>query len=301
MKMKAGFTLVELSIVLVIIGLITGGVLVGRDLIDAAAIRAQISQIEKYQATVNTFRGKYGYLPGDIPDPTASQYGFGARGGFRGQGDGNGLLEGFLNYTTDLNNGMMANGENLQFWEDLNKASLIEGGFSNFAWTTTTPIWSPPTSTPLATYLPDARIGGRNSIYVFSAGHYTSSPPDPWEPAGMNYFGLGSISSLAWLYGVNPGITVQQAYSIDNKTDDGLPQTGRVVAVFVGFDDARWVTPDGTTTATASGSGFVPVTTATPGSAATCFDNGGVAGPQNYSLGQNNGAGLNCALSFRFQ
>src|ERR1017187_10122680 len=88
--MKAGFTLVELSIVLVIIGLIIGGVLVGRDLISAAEVRAQISQIEKYQTAVNTFRDKYGYLPGDIPEPTASQYGFAARATDQGEGDGNG-------------------------------------------------------------------------------------------------------------------------------------------------------------------------------------------------------------------
>ena len=52
-SIKSGFTLVELSIVLVIIGLIIGGVVVGRDLIDAATIRAQISQIEKYNTAVN--------------------------------------------------------------------------------------------------------------------------------------------------------------------------------------------------------------------------------------------------------
>ena len=78
--MKKGFTLIEMSIVLVIIGLIIGGVLLGRDLISAAAVRAQIAQIEKYNAAVNTFKGKYGYLPGDIPDPYASRFGFKARG-----------------------------------------------------------------------------------------------------------------------------------------------------------------------------------------------------------------------------
>jgi prepilin-type N-terminal cleavage/methylation domain-containing protein len=92
--LKKGFTLIELSIVMVIIGLIIGGVVVGRDLISAAGVRAQISQIEKYQAAVNTFRGKYGYLPGDIPNPVASQYGFYSRGTNTGQGDGNGLIEG---------------------------------------------------------------------------------------------------------------------------------------------------------------------------------------------------------------
>src|ERR1700735_2969244 len=91
---QRGFTLIELSIVLVIIGLIVGGVLVGQDLIRAADVRAQISQIEKYQTAVNTFRGKYGYLPGDIKDPDASSFGFQPRGPYAGEGDGNGILEG---------------------------------------------------------------------------------------------------------------------------------------------------------------------------------------------------------------
>ena len=85
MARKAGFTLIEMSIVLVIIGLIVGGVLVGQDLIRAAAVRAQVSQMEKYNSAVNTFREKTGYLPGDIPDPTASEFGFQARGPWAGR------------------------------------------------------------------------------------------------------------------------------------------------------------------------------------------------------------------------
>src|SRR5450432_727787 len=68
---ESGFTLIELSIVLVIIGLIIGGVLVGQDLIKAAEIRGQITQIEKYNTAVNTFRGKYNCLPGDCVNATA--------------------------------------------------------------------------------------------------------------------------------------------------------------------------------------------------------------------------------------
>lgn len=55
---NAAFTLIELSIVLVIIGLLVGGVLVGRDLIKSAEIRSQISQLQQYQAAINTFKAK---------------------------------------------------------------------------------------------------------------------------------------------------------------------------------------------------------------------------------------------------
>ena len=94
---QQAFTLIELSIVLVIIGLITGGILTGRDLIAAASVRAQVTQIEKFNAAASTFRTKYGFLPGDIPDPDATRFGFAARGTGAGKGDGNGVIRGVYN------------------------------------------------------------------------------------------------------------------------------------------------------------------------------------------------------------
>src|ERR1019366_6843373 len=68
--LTAGFTLIEMSIVLVIIGLIVGSVLVGRDLIRAAELRSVISEVEKYKTAVMTFKGKYDCLPGDCANAT---------------------------------------------------------------------------------------------------------------------------------------------------------------------------------------------------------------------------------------
>src|SRR5579884_171721 len=92
--LQRGFTLIEISIVLVIIGLIVGGVLVGQDLIRSAQVRATIAQIEKFNTAANTFKGKYGALPGDMAAATAAQLGFAARGPRAGEGDGNGVIEG---------------------------------------------------------------------------------------------------------------------------------------------------------------------------------------------------------------
>ena len=68
---QLGFTLIELSIVLVIIGLIVGGVIVGQALIKASEVRAQVSQIEQINSSVNTFKLKYNCLPGDCASATA--------------------------------------------------------------------------------------------------------------------------------------------------------------------------------------------------------------------------------------
>src|ERR1035441_8985409 len=129
--LTAGFTLIEVSIVLVIIGLIIGGILVGQDLINAAAIRAQVSQIEKYNAAVNTFRTKFNALPGDMNAATATAFGFTARGAFAGQGDGNGLIQGVLANAAASNGGWIVFAGELQmFWVDLSTANLIDGGFT---------------------------------------------------------------------------------------------------------------------------------------------------------------------------
>ena len=70
MNQRSGFTLIELSIVLVIIGLIIGGVMVGQQLVHAAQIRQQAKQFELITSAVNTFKTKYNCLPGDCPYAT---------------------------------------------------------------------------------------------------------------------------------------------------------------------------------------------------------------------------------------
>jgi prepilin-type N-terminal cleavage/methylation domain-containing protein len=67
MKNKSGFTLVELTIVLVIIGLLIGGTLVGQSLIDSAKINGSVRQIQQLDIAVQQFRVKYKSWPGDSP------------------------------------------------------------------------------------------------------------------------------------------------------------------------------------------------------------------------------------------
>jgi prepilin-type N-terminal cleavage/methylation domain-containing protein len=68
---KRGFTLIELSIVLVVIGLIIGGIIIGQTLIQSAQIRRQTTEFGKWYAAVNTYRIKYNALPGDDANAVA--------------------------------------------------------------------------------------------------------------------------------------------------------------------------------------------------------------------------------------
>lgn len=77
MKKNDGFTLVELAIVLVVIGLILGMAFKGKDLIDGAKVKNLAAQYNKVVAAANTFYEKYGFYPGDgcpnVVNPTVTQ------------------------------------------------------------------------------------------------------------------------------------------------------------------------------------------------------------------------------------
>ena len=113
--MKRGFTLVEISIVLIIIGLLVTGIMLGQSLVTAAQNHAIISDFVKYQTAANSYNTKYRAWPGD--DDGASRW-TGAT-----NGDGNGQLPDPA-ITTD---------EYYQFWLHLLKAGLINGDYNGAA------------------------------------------------------------------------------------------------------------------------------------------------------------------------
>ncbi len=310
-----GFTLIELSIVLVVIGLIVGGVLVGRDLISAAAVRGQISQIEKYQQATNTFRGKYGYLPGDIRATEATQFGFQPRGIYAGTGDGNGIIEGIQSDIPYDNSGGHENaGETVMFWRDLSDAKLIDGSFTTASSSLSTNYQILPNSaTPshkISAYLPQAKIGNGNYIYVWSggAGNVTGSG---YFIDGANYMGISIVRVIYDSITSDQGMTVAQAVSIDKKMDDGLPQSGTVQAWYLDYAKTPFYVAWSTGT---GGMGDYDGDTGAPITAQTNnpeWDNNSDLSKLCYYNGQNKNAleqyntayptQINCGLSIKLQ
>lgn len=267
-----GFTLIELSIVLVIIGLIVGGVLVGQDLVKAAEIRAQVSQIDKIRVAVNTFLGKYEALPGDMNSATARRFGFAARGAYAGEGDGNQIIEGVYSDAANQNSGVMQSGEILMFWSDLTYANgmnlnLIEGSFNSV---TPTDFPAQPAESAIPKYFPVAKLGAANYLYMASTNSTDFAAPTSL-PRGRNMIGLGGIGLLQFPYlCINPVLRSSQAYMVDKKMDDGLPESGTVTATLLSVCQ----------------NGYMP---------APCTDTSFT--PSRYAL-DSSSYGMLCALSF---
>ncbi|MFM9890513.1 MAG: prepilin-type N-terminal cleavage/methylation domain-containing protein [Rickettsiales bacterium] len=223
---RSGFTLVELAIVLVIIGLIIGGVLVGQDLIKAASIRSVITDVEKINAATTTFRSKYSGLPGDLLNTYATQFGLNSttsdvnRDGSAGKGDGTGIIEA----CAPIANGFGC--ETGLFWSDLSRVALIASTYNTYTSTGTV------TAGTLSNYSPRTRLRDAAYLSVFNS-------------ASRNYLALGSQAVGAALAGAagtltidadtsTSGLTPLDARGIDEKLDDGAPLTGTVVALKTG-------------------------------------------------------------------
>ena len=106
----AGFSLVELAIALIVIGLIIGGVLKGRELIESARLKTVLTQLNEYRVATSTFMDMFDALPGDFS---------GAKEYIRNDlldGNGDGIISGL---------GLASDSEAGQYWAHLAAAGLI--------------------------------------------------------------------------------------------------------------------------------------------------------------------------------
>src|SRR6202521_5484142 len=110
-KIETGFTLVEIAIVLVIIGLLLGGILKGQEMITQAKIKNVIADMSGVSAAMYGYQDRYKALPGD--DKNSSRWGLTVP-----STAGNGVVEG--KYTE-------AGKESMLFWDHLRRAGFVSG------------------------------------------------------------------------------------------------------------------------------------------------------------------------------
>lgn len=267
---EQGFTLIELSVVIVIIGLLVGGILVGRDLIKNAELRATIAQIDKYNTAVQTFKLKFNAVPGDIRQSEASSFGLFALTSASpvGYGDGNGLVEAGGTGVTS------AQGETLVFWRHMFEAGFVDGSLGvngNSVLQVANGIVTANVNN-VAQSLPPSKLSPENSFIVYAAN-------------GLNYFSIMPIGGIttAGAYTFNTiGLTPISAFSIDSKLDDGRPNTGAIIA--------RSITAINTAP-TASGTS----------AANTCTIGAGTATDTYNGVIATGGNDLSCGIRVRFQ
>lgn len=252
MRITHGFSIVELSIVLVILGLLTGGILAGQSLISAAELRSISSDISKYTTASMAFREKYFAIPGDMNNATKFWGAVGAAGtacasglGTAPQtcdGDGNGQVDVYL---------PVYGQERYRFWQHLANAGLIEGSYTGRR-------GSPfPASGQLD--VPGENIPRTKYKDVGLVVQYSSA----------NTFGASARNWLRIASGVHPtsgqldgrAMPQQDAWNMDTKLDDGLPDQGRMRAYGPGGYGVGCVT--------VSGSGYAYVLN-NPGSTNWC-------------------------------
>lgn len=209
---ESGFTLVELAIVMIIIGLLIGGILKGQELISNAKVTASIKEIKAVDAAVGTFYDKYMAYPGDmvsantrLPNCTGAPC-WGSH-----NPDGDTLIEG----GADAGNAPRADNEAGVVFIHLTAAGMFTADIN------TTGTWSADTA------IPDLSLGGGIRLN-YSPG---DSPRliTGGQPLILN--GHYMVVGVAKASNVQAGslrLSVSDAANIDRKLDDGLPNTGSV-------------------------------------------------------------------------
>ena len=118
---QAGFTLVEIAIVLVIIGLLLGGILKGQEMITQAKIKNIINDFNGVTVAVTSYQDRYRAIPGDDPNATTRW-----TTQSPASGNGNGIVAGKYNAVVASGAPTSAQESNL-FWQHLRIAGFVPG------------------------------------------------------------------------------------------------------------------------------------------------------------------------------
>jgi prepilin-type N-terminal cleavage/methylation domain-containing protein len=186
---QRGFTLVEIAIVLVIIGLLLGGILKGQQLISSARVRNMADQNSGIQAAYFGFIDRFRQIPGDMPAALAATA---ISSTVAVGGTQNGRIDTWA--------------EAGAVWAHLSAAGFINGTYGG--------------ATTTVTDYQNGVLTGQVPGNAFQQPIFLGFTDD--------YDGGGSTSTVRLAYGYGAGVTASLLRELDVKLDDGAPGTGVV-------------------------------------------------------------------------
>lgn len=222
---RKGFTLVEISIVMIIISIIAGAGMVGTNLLRSARVSKVLEQKAEIEQAVELFKDRYKALPGDMA--TATEY-WGAEDPDYAtcaylttpstdaktcNGNGNDFI--------DRDSSSDYRAEYFRLWQHLSNAGLISGTYTgingmsagNRAW------YVGGVNAPLS---PIANATWAMMKYASAAYYFTTMPSNAhimhFAREGTNQMLLGAV------------LTPKELWNIDMKYDDGIPSSGKIMS-----------------------------------------------------------------------
>lgn len=223
------FTLAEIMVLLVVIGLLVGVVMSVDKVVQISRLRAQVTQIEHYDEAVAEFYEKYGGLPGDLLSVVADREGIPAGDGTPSHSDGDGKI-------SPCNPGWQHHlgCETALFWSQLSETGFIAGDFNADNRLSDERLLD--VTVTMSPYLPLSPLGDGIYVAVWNTDAEQPSVP-PQLPYG-NYFEISRIRGIKdGQFQDSPNaLTPSEAQAIDNKIDDGSPIHGRITV----NGNAKW-------------------------------------------------------------
>ena len=205
-----GFTLVEISIVMIIIGLLIGGTFGGMKLIENMQVNKTVQDLKAIESAALTFRDTYGRLPGDmantaarLPNCTIAPCATG--------GNGDRMLDAALAVDAAIND----SNERYTFWSHLMAADLVAMEIKN----TTDMSYGEGT--------PESPVGAGYRVSRFNSTMSGLVPGEHVYREAIIWMRSDSAGSGAATNHIIPCI---QAGAVDRKIDDGLHYVGRLGA-----------------------------------------------------------------------
>ena len=192
---QQGFTLVEIAIVLVIIGLLLGGILKGQEMITQAKIKNVIADMSGVSAAMYGYQDRYRALPGD-DRAAAGRWTTGIA-----PGNGDGIIEGLYLEASPR--------ETAEFWRHLRLAGFVAGTGAE---------------------QPFNAVSGRMGVQT---GDGTDATPGPVlaSAAVVGPPAIPAIPGISTLLMCSANLPDKIAISVDAQMDDGVGTAGNVRAI----------------------------------------------------------------------